>query len=414
MRAVIAIFIGILSLGFASAQVTRDSILIYFHQGKQQLDSTYMSNKQALEWIDSNVRQLYRIEVVGSASPEGSVALNEKLSEKRAQTLFDYLSRYGNLPDSLKTVRFVGRDWQGLLRLVKADSEVPYQQESVELLERIVREVESGVKFRIDPFWRLVSFRKGVPYRYMYYHLFPMLRATALHLYYREIPKFLLQELPSPRLVGAQRPDLLLTRAPEPVPYSEPPTQRNFHWALKTNALYDLLLVPNIGVEFSFCKNWSAGANWMYGWWKHDAKHWYWRVYGGDLYARRWFGKQAKQKALTGHHLGVYAQMLTYDFATGDRGYMGGEPGGNLLDKASFATGIEYGYSLPVATRLNLDFSIGVGYMGGQYHEYIPMDDCYVWQTTKKRHWFGPTKAEVSLVWLLDRNLFKIKKGGNR
>ena len=30
-----------------------------------------------------------------------------------------------------------------------------------------------------------------------------------------------------------------------------------------------------------------------------------------------------------------------------------------------------------------------------------PMDNHYVWKATKKRNWFGPTKAEVSLVWLL-------------
>ena len=51
----------------------------------------------------------------------------------------------------------------------------------------------------------------------------------------------------------------------------------------------------------------------------------------------------------------------------------------------------------PVARRLNLDFTVGIGYLGGKYYEYIPMDDCYVWQATKQRHYFGPTKLEVSL-----------------
>ena len=42
-----------------------------------------------------------------------------------------------------------------------------------------------------------------------------------------------------------------------------------------------------------------------------------------------------------------------------------------------------------------------MGYMGGTYKEYLPDNQCYVWQTTKQRHWFGPTKAEISLVWLI-------------
>ena len=59
---------------------------------------------------------------------------------------------------------------------------------------------------------------------------------------------------------------------------------------------------------------------------------------------------------------------------------MGGKPGGTLWDKMNWAAGVEYGYSLPVARRLNIDFTIGVGYWGGTYHEYKPVDDCYVWQ----------------------------------
>ena len=38
---------------------------------------------------------------------------------------------------------------------------------------------------------------------------------------------------------------------------------------------------------------------------------------------------------------------------------MGGEPGGTLWDKGNYAVGVEYGYSLPVARRLNIDFTIG-------------------------------------------------------
>ena len=52
---------------------------------------------------------------------------------------------------------------------------------------------------------------------------------------------------------------------------------------------------------------------------------------------------------------------------------------------------------------LNIDFSIGLGYMGGEYKEYLPQDGHYVWQSTKRRHWIGPTKAEISLVWLIGR-----------
>ena len=186
------------------------------------------------------------------------------------------------------------------------------------------------------------------------------------------------------------------------------------YWALKTNLLYDVLMVPNIGAELYLGKDWSVGANWMYAWWKNDVSHWYWRIYGGDIHVRKWFGKKAKEKPFAGHHVGIYAQTLTFDFSTGGRGYMAGEPGGNIWDRACFAGGVEYGYSHPISRRLNLDFTIGIGYLGGTYHEYLPIDDCYVWQFTKKQNWIGPTKAEVSLVWLLGSDNYNKEKGGKR
>ena len=93
---------------------------------------------------------------------------------------------------------------------------------------------------------------------------------------------------------------------------------------------------------------------------------------------------------------------------------MGGKPGGTLWEKMNYAAGLEYGYSLPIASRLNLDFAIGVGYWGGTYYEYLPIDDCYVWQATKQHKWFGPTKAEITLVWLLGRGHHNLKKGDKR
>lgn len=165
--------------------------------------------------------------------------------------------------------------------------------------------------------------------------------------------------------------------------------------AVKTNALLNLIAIPNAGVEISLGNRWSMAVNGHYAWWKSEPKHWFWRTYGGDIDLRRWFGNKKANSALTGHHVGIYGQMLTYDFATGGRGY--------LADKWSYGTGVEYGYSLPLRKRLNLEFSLGVGYLGGEYMEYLPMEEHYVWQATKNRHWFGPTKAGISVVWLLGR-----------
>lgn len=396
----------------------RDSVKIYFRQGSIELDPFLKGNRQALDRISDSLRTSYadsvyrlqRILVVGAASPEGGVRRNEWLSGKRADVLFGYLSRYGSLPDSLKTTDFLGRDWNGLIRLVEDDPEVPYREETLAMLHEIADEANGNVPAGGDHLQRIRQLRGGVPYYYMYRNLFPELRASWLYLWYEKMwnpmkvkpmPRFNAEIHISP--ADTVPGDSVSIRVPRP---------GNFYMDVRTNMLYDLLAVPNIGVQFYLGKGWSVTADWMYGWWKANRSHWYWRAYGGGIALRKWFGKAAVNKPLTGHHIGVYGHIFTYDIETGGRGYMGGKPGGTLWNKMNYAAGVEYGYSLPVARRLNIDFTIGVGYWGGTYHEYKPEDGCYVWQYTRKRHWFGPTKAEVSLVWLIGHGNRNMQKGG--
>ena len=420
-------FITLLFLlqGFcAIARSECDSVRIYFRQGYSVLEPDLHGNRETLKRIADSLRtyagpsgRLRRIDVTGGASPEGSVPLNRRLSEKRAKALLDQLSHDGGIPDSLLSFTFLGRDWNGLIRLVENDPDVPCREAALELLHDIAERCRGGEKAEDDNTARLVHFKEGEPYRYMYRKLFPELRATRLCLRYETTP---VRQQPIAAGVSFPKPAM---RASTPVPVSASApafagqtlrTRKPFYMAVKTNMLYDAIAAPNIGVEFYAGRRWSVGANWMYAWWKTDRKHWYWRTYGGELNLRKWFGKRAQEKPLQGHHLGIYGQLLTYDFETGGRGYIGGKPGGSLWDKANWGAGIEYGYSLPVGRRLNLDFSVGAGYLGGEYWEYVSHEECYVWQATKRLRWFGPTKAEVSLVWLIGRGNYNNRKGGRR
>ena len=175
--------------------------------------------------------------------------------------------------------------------------------------------------------------------------------------------------------------------------------------ALKTNLLYDAVLIPNVGVEVSLGKQWTASADWFYTWFSSDSRHRYWQGYGGYLTVRRYFANHSTLNTPhstfpTGHHLGAYVLGMTYDVEWGGRGYQ--------ADHFGFGAGVEYGYAMPIGSRLLLDFSIGIGFQDGEYKEYEPVGDRYVWQATRQRHWFGPTKAEVTLKWVLG------KKGGGK
>lgn len=175
-----------------------------------------------------------------------------------------------------------------------------------------------------------------------------------------------------------------------------------------TNMLYDAALTPNIGVGVSVADRVTVLADWMFArWGNHDTRR-YWRIYGGDLEVRYRIGRYSGDSPLGGHHVGVYGSMACYDFQAGL------SHKGVLSDKYNYAVGLSYTYSLPISRRLNIDFSLGAGYLWGIYKKHKPIDDCDVWLSTHKLGWFGPTRAGVTLVWLIGDSVANNRKGGGR
>ncbi len=412
----ILLIIFVLSSSSLFASEKEDTLRVLFHQGRSQMDRAIPGNQATLLQLDSILndsnRTLRSINIIGAASPEGGVELNRILSDNRALRILKIIEKKHLAHTYPIDINFLGRDWNGLYNIVKIDSSVPNKYDVEHLLGEIVEKKNRGEsETETDHYLELVkNLDGGEPYRYMYYRLFPKLRASDIILNYYDDIEF--NELPSspdifagPIYKEIDFDYLLLDRSEK--------ERKNFYMALKSNLLYDALALPSLSAEFYLGKNISIVGNWTYGWWDNDHRHRYWRAYGGDLAVRWWFGKKAHNKPLTGHHLGIYGGILTYDFEFGGKGYMGGLPGHTLWNRSLRMAGIEYGYSLPVAKRFNIDFTIGIGYLGGKYIKYIPSDGRYLWQSTHRINWFGPTKAEISLVWLIGRgNVNTSRKGG--
>lgn len=402
-------------------------VKVYFRQGYSTLEPSFRDNGVRLDAFTRRVAELQWdtmcrigvLRIVTFASPEGSSIRNKRLSDTRAARIADYLRRSTSLPDSLFEVDSRGVDWLELSRMV-ASSDMPYRDEVLDILHNTPEWIIKGGAVVDGRKRRLGMLRGGRAWWYMYEHFFPEMRSSDAHVICR------IERLPVP--VAPQhdtivvehrdtaeiiRRDTVVLRDTVIACDSVDLISKPFYMALKTNLLYDAALIPNLGAEFYLGRRWSLGGNWMYAWWRSERRHNYWRIYGGELEIRKYFGRRAVEKALAGHHLGLYGQMFTFDFETGGTGYMGGKPGGTLWDKMNYAVGIEYGYSLPVGRRLNLDFVLGVGYWGGEYQKYDPTDNHYLWKEIRQRHWFGPTKAEVSLVWLIGRGNCN-EKGGKR
>lgn len=419
IRFIAFIFLALAVQTAAAQENDKKEVCIGFRVGSSLLDPKFENNEASLNDViqflnevrNDTTIELTQVTFCGSASPEGGNKLNRKLAQRRCANMEQYVRQRIMLPEDIIKRQEWSDAWQKLAIYVE-NSDMPNKKE-------VLHELLETPEYTYNKYGALVDSRKkrlmdmnyGRTWNYMLDKFFPSVRnASAILVTIRKKNEPAPEPQPEPVVEEPKQPEPVVQ--PEPIVDTKQPA----YFAIKTNMLYDALLVPNVGVEFSLGKRWSVAADWMYGWWSRNKSNRYWRVYGGGLTVRKYFGAKAAEKPLQGHHIGINAQMLTYDIEFGGKGYMGGKPGGTLWDRMNYTIGAEYGYSMPVARRLNIDFSLAAGYMGGRYYEYTPLDGHYVWQATKNRKWIGPTKVEVSLVWLLGHGNYntKTKKGGEK
>ena len=380
--------------------------MVYFRLVDTQIDTEYLSNRQNLKLIEKlfagRSGRIESVTISAWSSPEGSPYLNASLAEKRAASFEKLImeTSQGVLDQSKIRSVHVAENWGGLLMMVRER----YFRHDREKVIRILTDRSIGDETRK---WRLKQLDGGYTWSFLYRRYMPLLRqAVIVDIAYA--PADVVPVVAS--ISGAQARAMglaeygLIPLVREEIGFGHG-RDRGFVLALKTNLLYDALLVPNIGVEVSIGKGWTATAGWNCAWWDRDAAHRYWRIYGGEAEVRKYFGSKARETVLSGHHLGLYGQGYKYDFELGGRGQ---------LSELTYGGGLSYGYALPLGHSFNLDFCVGFGYLGGEYKIYDPDAGCYVWKETRQRHWFGPTKAEVTLAWVIGRKESKSGKGGRR
>ena len=91
---------------------------MYFRQGVGALDESYMGNETTLRnfaeevkmyYADSNA-QFRQIRIVSSVSPEGSMAINDRIAKHRAEAIANWISREINVEVGY-AVESMGVDW---------------------------------------------------------------------------------------------------------------------------------------------------------------------------------------------------------------------------------------------------------------------------------------------------------------
>lgn len=187
----------------------KDALYVHFEVGKGVLHEDFRDNKETLRRILDMVLRIEadtlssvaKIRIIGLASPEGPLALNERLSRVRAQTLKDYLVNHGvSLPDSVYELVAGGEAWADL-RDVLAESNL----DDKENLLRIVDETE-------DPNQREALLRRhngGRSFAYLRQHVFADQRNSGyIQVYYEAVPDVAARKINEAiRLIDAGRSD---------------------------------------------------------------------------------------------------------------------------------------------------------------------------------------------------------------
>lgn len=396
--------------GCVSAQVIQDSVKIHFRTGYSDLDMSLGKNREVLEDIkdklqlnaeDSIYYRLQKVLVVGGASPEGSISLNKRLSEKRAGTLFDYLARYGTFPDSIRHFNFLGRDWEGLYRLADDDLNLPYRDETLALLRKIKSDAESNAD-QSDAVEHLQELRGGVPYHYMFRELFPALRASSMYLWYTEVhlPSFSAHtslkkcfDMPVPVL---DEPEFVVLR-PDTMPES---WVRQLH--VKTNAIGLAMAIANVSVEVDLAKHWSFSLPVYFSAWDYFKVTRKFRTFCVQPEFRYWF-RDCNEGWFLGAHFGFAYYNYAWDgeFRTQDHN----------RETPSLGGGLAVGYRTHISRnkRWKMEFTVGGGYYDSKYDKFRNEPNGLLISTHEK-NWLGVDQVSISFAYAFDLK----KKGGKR
>lgn len=169
---------------------------------------------------------------------------------------------------------------------------------------------------------------------------------------------------------------------------------QNYHpkAAIKTNLLILGTATPNLAVEFALAKRWTldiaAGYN-PFQLQKGGIN----KVGFVQPEVRYWFCNRF-EKHFVGLH-GIYGR-----FNIGEVDFLTTTFEQNRYKGWGAGAGISYGYHLPMGKRWAWEFTVGAGYVYLEYDKFRCYE-CDEFLARKNRHYFGPTKAGVSLIFMI-------------
>ena len=394
---------------FAVANDTIRRVVIYFDANDAGVNPCYKGNNQVIAALDSlfpgnlNTKYITALNVETFVSPDGNESDNKSLVARRNDSIKEFLQRY-NSDVSVDKIHFFseGEDWSEFRKLVASDSNLPDREEVLVLIDYHKNDVNKRKQL-------LRKLNRGIAYRYIVHNIFPELRRSVITIV-GETPKLSKEAFEPVSSVSG----LFVSNQEEALPKDQPdksvgeseekqacevdiseaegPVKSQTVLAVKNNLLYDLALAPNIEVEIPIGKRWSLNTEYKCPWWLNSKHDFCYQLLSGGMEGRCWLGNRQRRDRLTGQFIGLYAEGGIYDFQLRGDGYQG---------KYYGAAGVTYGYVRQLARHFSLEFSLGIGYLTTEYKKYTPYEGDIIWINSGRYNFIDPTKAKVSLVWLI-------------
>lgn len=170
--------------------------------------------------------------------------------------------------------------------------------------------------------------------------------------------------------------------------------------AVKTNLLYGAYTyTPNLSIEIGLGKKSTLDIGGGYNPWNLQGTeqgnkklvHWL-----GNIEYRYWLCQR-----FNGHFFGVHALGSQYNISQHELPLLFGKGSKEFRYEGWAAgAGISYGYQWVVGRRWNIEANIGIGYARLQYDKY-ECKNCGSKLGNEVRNYFGPTKAGISLIYII-------------
>ncbi len=367
---------------------TLHSVSVLYEHDKAWPRWSYKNNLDAHKELVSRVKLLAEkqgssrtIVIEGAASPIGSDTYNNALALRRAKILKSIIAKMdGGDRLTIHTIS-AGENWKAFESQIEAEYNAKNRNEVLAIIrmkasnlqkEQYIQALDNGKTWRV-----LVKEFMGSARNAVVVHIVENKAMLADTLRWSIEP---IELIPPFRIERTESQEI------KPIEYRKPVV------AVRSN-----LLVPalNFGVEVPIGTNWSVGADYYFPWaWpKKDNKNCF-ELLAWGIEGRYWFGKERTVfDRLQGHSIGLYGYVGYYDFERNFHGHQG-----------EFANvGLDYTYAMAVGKRksVHFEFSLGLGFIYSKARKYTVIEShgpLISDKITKNIGFFGPTKANISLV----------------